>query len=222
MFEDDTSSPLVIPPELLPCTIYAYTIWLSANCILRSLSSLRHMDIIAIPYSAIILLEPPLIDRQVFEEHREERFKQVEQLRKAIAKSRNAWPSKEAAREYFSCRSPWKSWDRRALDIYVVRSKRTHFLFLLTQILFVFPYPKEHGLRCYTNSAGAISIVTKCSKASEQAPFTEYDETFNATEQIERVCSKVPIHIIFGVKIDMTYVLRFSSSSNSLLRHSLL
>ena len=54
----------------------------------------------------------------------QERRKQVELIMKAIAASRSTWPSRDAAREYFGKRPPWKFWDSRVLDLYVVRRLR--------------------------------------------------------------------------------------------------
>jgi hypothetical protein len=55
-----------------------------------------------------------------------------------------------------------------------------------------------------------MHVVTKCCKITEAAFFGELDSALRATEQIERTCMTVPIHVIFGARNDLMYVLCFS------------
>ena len=45
-------------------------------------------------------------------------------------------------------------------------------------------------------------MTTKCTKAEEVRSLDDVEVTFQATEQLERVCEVVPIHVIFGAVVD--------------------
>ena len=77
-----------------------------------------------LPYAAMLLVEPPMIDRSVFQANLKDRQRQLKFVTAAVSKSRASWPDKTAAFEYFAKRPPWCSWDRRVLELYVVRNSR--------------------------------------------------------------------------------------------------
>ncbi|KZV76686.1 alpha/beta-hydrolase [Peniophora sp. CONT] len=130
-----------------------------------------------VPYAAMLLIEPPLIDRDVFEANHKDRQRQLKFVTAAVSKSRASWPNKASALEYFAKRPPWRTWDRRVLELYV-----------------------EHGL--YQAPEGE-DVVPKCPKTRESAAFVDLESTFVATEQIAPVSALLPLHIIFGAKNDM-------------------
>lgn len=74
-----------------------------------------------IPFEAVVLVEPPMIDRQVFHDKIEDRKRQISMLTKVISTQRNQWDSRAAAYEWFVTRFPWKGWDDRVLRIHIVR-----------------------------------------------------------------------------------------------------
>ncbi|KAK0205832.1 Alpha/Beta hydrolase protein [Desarmillaria ectypa] len=129
------------------------------------------------PYECIILVEPPMIDRHVFQAHLEDRKRQTLMLTKAVAAQRNSWDNRKAAFEYFSRRVPWKTWDSRVIAIHV-----------------------NQGLLPFNPDDPLGTVTTKCAKHHESASYTDFEPTFEATEQIEKVCDVVPIHIIYGKK----------------------
>jgi hypothetical protein len=45
-------------------------------------------------------------------------------LSKMLAKRRGAWPSRADARTWLGGRLPWKAWDPRVVDLFVVRRER--------------------------------------------------------------------------------------------------
>lgn len=130
-----------------------------------------------LPYESIILVEPPMIDRHVFQANIKDRERQTSMLTKAIAAQRNTWNNRKAAFEYFVKRAPWKTWDIRTVVIHV-----------------------NHGLRPLDPEHPLDSVTTKCDKRHESSGFTDFGSTFEAAEQIEKVCATVPIHIIYGKK----------------------
>ncbi|KAK0226965.1 Alpha/beta hydrolase fold-1 [Armillaria nabsnona] len=129
------------------------------------------------PYESIILVEPPLIDRHVFQANIKDRERQTAMLTKAVAAQRSAWNNRKAAFDYFVKRAPWKTWDLRVVVIQV-----------------------NHGLRPLDPEHPLESVTTKCDKRHEAGSFTDFESTFDATEQIEKVCATIPIHIIYGKK----------------------
>ncbi|KAK0231582.1 alpha/beta-hydrolase [Armillaria fumosa] len=128
------------------------------------------------PYECIILVEPPMIDRYVFQAHLEDRKRQTSMLTKAVAAQRNSWDNRKAALEYFSRRVPWKTWDSRVMAIH------------------------NQGLRPINPDDPLGTVTTRCTKYHESASYSDFESTFEATEQIEKVCDAVPIHIIYGKK----------------------
>ncbi|KAK0231461.1 Alpha/beta hydrolase fold-1 [Armillaria fumosa] len=129
------------------------------------------------PYESIILVEPPLIDRHVFEANIKDRERQTAMLTKAVAAQRSTWNDRKAAFDYFVKRAPWKTWDIRIVVIQV-----------------------NYGLRPVDPERPLESVTTKCDKRHEAGSFTDFESTFDATEQIEKVCATVPVHIIYGKK----------------------
>ncbi|KAK0191578.1 Alpha/beta hydrolase fold-1 [Armillaria mellea] len=129
------------------------------------------------PYESIILVEPALIDRHVFQANIRDRERQTEMLTKAVAAQRSTWNNRKAAFDYFVRRAPWKTWDPR---IVVIQA--------------------NYGLRPLDPERPLESVTTKCDKRHEAGSFTDFESTFDATEQIEKVCAIVPVHVIYGKK----------------------
>lgn len=74
-----------------------------------------------LPLASMILVEPPMMTREGVERATEAGAVLI--LAVDIAKMRkDIWPSRAAAREWFAKRVPWKRWDPRALDLYIVSS----------------------------------------------------------------------------------------------------
>ena len=73
------------------------------------------------PYAAIILVEPPLIDRRTFNKHLKRQQRSLAAVKKALAASKDTWPSREGAYTWFQRRPPYSSWDERVLRIHCVR-----------------------------------------------------------------------------------------------------
>ncbi|KZT21796.1 alpha/beta-hydrolase [Neolentinus lepideus HHB14362 ss-1] len=142
-----------------------------------------------IRYEAIILVEPPMIDRDVYRANFGNRERQINRITKGILAQSSKWDSRSTAYEYFSKSIPWKDWDKRLRMILV-----------------------DHGLRPIdASSATAGPVTTKCQKRFEASIYLDLEATIAATEQIETVCSYIPIHVIFGEKIDL--IPRYSQDS---------
>jgi len=133
-----------------------------------------------VPYESIILVEPPLIDRQVFQDNIQDRTRQTGVLTKAIAAQRSQWASRADAYGWFASRFPWKGWDDRVLRVHV-----------------------NQGLRLVDENDVRGPVTSKCDKRHEAASYTDFEPTFQAVEQIEKVCREIPIHVIFGAVNDL-------------------
>lgn len=78
-------------------------------------------EVPSVRYEAIILIEPALITREVYNANLAEREGALKAMNKAISKRRDTWATKEEARAYFEERFPWMMWDLRVRDLFVVR-----------------------------------------------------------------------------------------------------
>jgi len=71
-------------------------------------------------YPAIILIEPTMVTRELFNAHLEDRMASMDFAVAATATRRDTWTSKEHAFNYFSKRIPWGMWDSRIVRLYTV------------------------------------------------------------------------------------------------------
>ncbi|KIJ05175.1 hypothetical protein PAXINDRAFT_21543 [Paxillus involutus ATCC 200175] len=108
-------------------------------------------------------------------------------LTKVTGAQINQWDTRIAAYEWFSKKYPWNGWDDRVRRIFT-----------------------NHGLRPVVANNLSGPVTTKCEKRFESSNYSDLEPTFQATEQIEKVCKDIPIHMIFG-KNDL--VPRYSQDS---------
>lgn len=85
------------------------------------LYSTTFFAVIDIPYERIIIAEPCMSDREMYNAHIQERETQLAGMIRAISARRNEWASHQAAYEWFMKRKPWKDWDPRIVRILAVR-----------------------------------------------------------------------------------------------------
>ncbi len=67
----------------------------------------------------MILVEPTMMTREILKNALEKDTHLIRAVEVA-RKRKDTWPSREAAREYFSTRLPWRRWDKCVLDLYTV------------------------------------------------------------------------------------------------------
>lgn len=72
-------------------------------------------------YSGIILVEPLLIDKDVYHQNLEDRELHMKAVAKIVASVRSVWKSTDDAFQWMSRRPPWNTWDPRVLRIHAVR-----------------------------------------------------------------------------------------------------
>ena len=73
-----------------------------------------------LPFFSLILVEPTMMTRNTMKEFSKNATMMVRSV-EAVKSKKDIWPSREAAREWMSHRSPWKRWDPRVLEVYLVR-----------------------------------------------------------------------------------------------------
>lgn len=67
----------------------------------------------------MILIEPGMLSREIWDVVFKEPtvFNKVMEMTK---RGKSNWPSKEAAKQWFSKRTPWKTWDAKAFNLMMV------------------------------------------------------------------------------------------------------
>lgn len=87
-----------------------------------------------IPYEAIVLIEPPMIDRAVFNQNLKDRQSQIGYISKALLKQQSVWSNLEEARAWFKSRPPWNTWNENAFDLFMVRLSEHIFNFVWSSL----------------------------------------------------------------------------------------
>ena len=75
-----------------------------------------------LPYVAMILIEPTMATRELFNAQLDDRMAYMDFVVAMTSERRDIWSSNEHAFEYFKTRSPWKFWDPRVLRLLTVNS----------------------------------------------------------------------------------------------------
>ncbi|KAI0061139.1 alpha/beta-hydrolase [Artomyces pyxidatus] len=130
---------------------------------------LSRMNEPAIPWQRAVLVEPMIL-------HPDFDDGSNNTLAKGARRRRDVWASRDEARKIFLERS-FKTWDPRLVDIYV-----------------------RYGLRdlptaLHPDKAG---VTLKCTKAQEEATYTEAEGRLKATSYLSTFCTLFPTHAIFG------------------------
>lgn len=88
------------------------------DSVVASLLAARHSDVDKIPFSSVIMVEPPMVPPEIMPE---DQFRQlVGMIAVAVRKRRESWPDRATAMEFFKTRKPWKSWTPRAIELFAV------------------------------------------------------------------------------------------------------
>jgi hypothetical protein len=75
-----------------------------------------------LPYVAMILIEPTVVTRELFNAQLDDRMEYMNFVVAMTSARRDIWSSNEHAFEYFKTRFPWKFWDPRVLRLLTVNS----------------------------------------------------------------------------------------------------
>ncbi|KAG6919893.1 hypothetical protein DXG01_015601 [Tephrocybe rancida] len=137
--------------------------------------STKEFSLSEIPYATLILVEPPMLTKEVLDAHQEQRMATVEYTARVASSRRDTWETRSAALEYFKKRFPWRNWDPRAVQIFV-----------------------DHGLQ---GSAPHVSL--KCDRMHEAASYHDIKAPVEATAILGHICHTVPVHVVWGTANDM-------------------
>ncbi|KAF8891609.1 hypothetical protein CPB84DRAFT_1784093 [Gymnopilus junonius] len=129
------------------------------------------------PHSAIVLIEPTIVTRELFNAHFEERMDQMDFAVSATLTRRDNWQSREQALKYFKKRIPWGMWDERVVKLYV-----------------------KYGLE---NSPNGEGFTLKCDRKQESVSFPDVEPHFEGAIRLAEICRFVPIHLIWGTRNDL-------------------
>lgn len=147
-----------------------------------------------IPYLSMIIVDPLL----AYSGYTDESGMIISERR--LLGAQNHWLSKEAVLDFFSSNALSKTWDARALSIYVVCAPRKRIVILLIHLS---SNLKKHGTYTEQLAPMGARIMPKCDSESENDCFLDIESTLDAMDQIAKVCQNVPIHAIFGELSDV-------------------
>ncbi|OJT03415.1 hypothetical protein TRAPUB_5992 [Trametes pubescens] len=132
----------------------------------------------------MILVEPTMMTREILKNALEKDTHLIRAVEVA-RKRKDIWPSREAAREYFSTRLPWRRWDKRVLDLYT-----EHALYDLPTST----YPDKKG------------VTFTITRAQEAGSMSHHEDGFDALDILQSICPVLPVHTVFGEHDDMVPV----------------
>lgn len=75
-------------------------------------------------FAAMILIEPTIVTREVFNSELEDRMSAMDFSVAATSSRRDVWPSRDEAFHYFKKRIPWRVWDERVILLLTVNPLR--------------------------------------------------------------------------------------------------
>ena len=137
---------------------------------------------------------------------REAQEKRLPMLRAIeLAKTRqDIWSSKEEAREWFRRQFPWRRWDKRVFDLFIVRMLTPDPTALLAAYINV--SGQEHALHdlptaAYPNRHEGVTLA--CTRIQDSAAYTKFKLGFTALDRLKDLCASLPVHCIFGDTLDM-------------------
>ncbi|KAJ3843769.1 Alpha/beta hydrolase fold-1, partial [Lentinula raphanica] len=131
-----------------------------------------------LPYVSLVLIEPTMITREMFEAHFDDRIRSMEMSVGATEVRRDVWPDREEAFRWLSRRFPFRTWDPRVVRLLV-----------------------EHGL--HQKFPDSKTVTLKCDRKQEAISYPDVDGHFEATTELARVCRTLPVHVIWGTSNDM-------------------
>ncbi|EIN08046.1 hypothetical protein PUNSTDRAFT_104270 [Punctularia strigosozonata HHB-11173 SS5] len=141
-----------------------------------------------LPYEGIVLIEAAITDKEEYYANVTARERALGLVQKATRARRRTWGSREEARAWMSRRVPWNSWDPRSVKFFV-----------------------KYGLRV-VDVDGNVQVTLKCDPAQEASAFGDVYGHFDSFDELKRICPHIPVHLIFGSKIELMSVVIFTST----------
>ncbi|KAJ6511479.1 alpha/beta-hydrolase [Mycena vitilis] len=146
------------------------------------------MDLNKLPYPMMILVEPPMMTREVLAEASKltgpnSPHAQMDMVIATVGKKRDIWPTREDARQWMSRRHPWKIWKPEVLNRFVEFALRD---------LPTATYPETQG-----------GVTLCCTRQQEVTGYTYYQDAIDGVDRLTEICAALPVHCIFGEKNDL-------------------
>ncbi|KAF9502272.1 alpha/beta-hydrolase [Pleurotus eryngii] len=127
------------------------------------------------PYPAIILVEPSVVAKELFEATIDDRMEQMEFVVRMTMDRRDHWASKDEAFAWLSKRYPWSTWDTRVVKLLA-----------------------DHGLEQHEDGARL-----KCQRKHEAVSYTQVEGPFEAADLLTTISKTIPIHLVWGENEDI-------------------
>ncbi|KAJ6511412.1 alpha/beta-hydrolase [Mycena vitilis] len=146
------------------------------------------MDLHNLPYPMMILVEPPMMTREVLAKASKltgpnSPHAQMEMVIAAVGSKRDTWPTREDARQWMARRPPWKYWKPEVLN---------HFAEFALRDLPTATYPEAQS-----------GVTLCCTRQQEVTGYTYYQDAIDGVDRLTELCARLPIHCIFGEKNDL-------------------
>ncbi|KAJ7175020.1 Alpha/beta hydrolase fold-1 [Mycena crocata] len=141
------------------------------------LLSVKETPVPEIPFVAFVLIEPTMATRPLFAQYVARNLPPVVAVTNA---RRERWPNRAEAKAFLTRRPPFRTWDARALQIYV-----------------------DSGLEDAPDGSGEVSL--KCDRRQEAIAFPDAEPHFAAVEELARVSGTVPVHLVWATKSDLVH-----------------
>ncbi|EGO03375.1 hypothetical protein SERLA73DRAFT_174842 [Serpula lacrymans var. lacrymans S7.3] len=134
-----------------------------------------------LPYIAIILIEAGMMTREMYETALQNptMFKKI---KAATMKRKDIWPSRDAARQWFSLRLPWKRWDTQVLQLLVDEGLRE---------LPTLSYPDQSN-----------GFTLKLTREQDTASYDYQQHGSDCLDRLSELCPIIPVHCILGTEVD--------------------
>lgn len=125
-----------------------------------------------------------------------------------VLNRKDTWDDLQSLERWLRKQRPWKTWDKRVLDLYLVS------LPFDASISFVGRYWYLGQEYAYTKIEhdGRPLIVPHCTNRLEVGCYTIQDHS-EALANFTTFCSKVPVHVIFSERSEVMWVSISSSES---------
>ncbi|RPD54847.1 alpha/beta-hydrolase [Lentinus tigrinus ALCF2SS1-7] len=135
----------------------------------------------AVPFKALIFIEPSMITQDAWNEHVKEQERSLTLVCSMILKRRDTWDTRADARRYFESRLPWSTWDPRAMDLFIKHGLKEIPL-------------QEHG----SNTVPETRVTLCCDKGQEYSQYKNRAPHILATEHLRTLDASIPVHFILG------------------------
>ncbi|KAI0335894.1 alpha/beta-hydrolase [Cubamyces sp. BRFM 1775] len=156
----------------------------------------------AIPYKALIVMEPSALTREVVRRTGMDMYDRMRTLGKAIQKRCDNWSTREEAKAFFRKRMPWKAWDERALELFLENG------------LVELPAQNNDGATVTT----ATRVYLSCLPYQEGAAYYGHSDIHHvAAERLQTLDPNVPVHFMFSAREEV--IPKYFRDSLLALRH---